>query len=104
LLGLGITLMVLGVVFIGLGYAIRFKGKYDLINDFTADRAAGILDDEYAKGVGSIEFFGGIAMIPLGVATILLEEIPALGIFGISVFGICIILVVHRIVSGKRLK
>jgi len=76
LLGLGIRLMVLGVVFIGLGYAIRFNGKYDLINDFTADRAAGILDDEYAKGVGSIEFVGGIAMIPLGVVAILLEEIP----------------------------
>jgi len=102
--GLGIMLMVLGVVFIGLGYAIRFKGKYDLINDFTADKAAGILDDEYAKGVGSIEFFGGIAMIPLGIAAILLEEIPALIVFGISVFGICIILIIHRIISARRSK
>ena len=104
MLGLGITLIVLGAVFICLGYAIRFKGKYDLINDFTADRAAGILDNEYAKGVGSIEFFGGIAMIPLGVATILLDEIPALITFGIAVCGVCIILIIHRIVSGKRLK
>lgn len=94
MIGLGITLMVLGVIFIGFGYAIRFKGKYSLINDFTVDKA------EYAKRVGSIEFFGGIIMIPIGIVTIFLDEIPAIITFIASVFCICIVLIIHRIKSG----
>ena len=67
----GIGLIVVGIVFIVFGFAIRFKGKYSLINDFIADKNMGILDDKYARQVGSIEFFGGIILSLVGVFILL---------------------------------
>ena len=56
-----IFLILIGLVFIGFGYAIWFKEKYNLINNFQNDKKNDKLNDAYAKRVGKIEFIGGNA-------------------------------------------
>lgn len=64
---LRIILILIGLAFIGFGYAIWFKGKYDLINNYEKDKENGKLNDSFAKRVGKIAFFGGIACFASGI-------------------------------------
>ena len=66
-----IILVVLGMAFLLFGYHIYFQNKYNLINGFKADYEAGRKDEQYAKRVGLIEFFIGIALIVCGILVII---------------------------------
>ena len=48
-----------------LGYLIYFKKKYNLINDFEANRKADRKTESYARKVGLIELLLGIALLRL---------------------------------------
>jgi len=104
MIGMNIAMIVLGVVFIGFGYAIRFKGKYNLINDFEAEEAVGTLDVRYAKEVGSIEFYGGIVFVVSGIATIFLDLMVTIYALIIGTVSMCLVLIGHRLVSVRRKK
>jgi uncharacterized protein YacL len=68
MIALKIIAVLLGAAFASFGYLIFFKKKYNLINNFEAERKAGIKDEAYAKRVGIIEFVVGIAMVIAGTA------------------------------------
>jgi len=102
----GIGLVIVGIIFVVFGFAIRFKGKYSLVNDFTADKNTGILDDKYAKQVGRIEFFGGIILSLVGVFILFatLSFPILLSLMLTCVFGMCVILLIHRYTSIRRVR
>jgi len=102
----GIGLIIVGIIFVAFGFAIRFKNKYSLINDFIADKNMGILDDKYAKQVGNIEFFGGIILSLVGVFILFATlSFPILLSLMLScVFGMCATLLIHRYTSIKRIR
>ena len=52
---LKIILIALGATFSTFGYLIYFKKKYNLINDYEANRKAGKKTESYARKVGLIE-------------------------------------------------
>ena len=66
-----ITSIILGLAFLAFGYLIYFKKKYDLINDFKAEREAGRKGDQYARRVGLIEFAAGIVLLLIGIVLII---------------------------------
>ena len=63
---------VLGLAFLLFGYFIYFRGKYDLINDFKAEYAAGRKDERYARRVGLSEFVLGLVLLLCSLLMILL--------------------------------
>ena len=63
---LKIILIVLGATFSIFGYLIYFKKKYNLINDYEANRKAGKKTESYARKVGLIELLLGIALLLVG--------------------------------------
>ncbi len=65
------TTIILGLAFLVFGYFIYFRKKYDLINDFKAEREAGRKGDQYARRVGLIEFAAGIVLLLIGIVLIL---------------------------------
>ena len=99
---LSITLTILGLVFMVCGYTIRFKHKYNIINYFEEEKQKGMLDDNYAKGLGNITFYGGIIMTFMGGASFFMNMWSTMITFFVGVFGLCAIMVIHRIVSIKR--
>ena len=68
---LKIILIVLGATFSIFGYLIYFKKKYNLINDYEANRKAnrkaGKKTESYARKVGLIELLLGIALLMIGL-------------------------------------
>lgn len=64
---LKIILIVLGATFSTFGYLIYFKKKYNLINDYEANRKAGKKTESYARKVGLIELLLGIALLMIGL-------------------------------------
>lgn len=64
---LKIILLALGVTFSTFGYLIYFKKKYNLINDYEANRKAGKKTESYARKVGLIELLLGIALLMVGL-------------------------------------
>ena len=60
---LKIILIALGTTFSIFGYLIYFKKKYNLINDYEANRKAGKKTESYARKVGLIELLLGIALL-----------------------------------------
>ena len=64
---LKIILLALGVTFSTFGYLIYFKKKYNLINDYEANRKAGKKTESYARKVGLIELLLGIALLMDGL-------------------------------------
>ena len=64
---LKIILLALGATFSTFGYLIYFKKKYNLINDYEANRKAGKKTDSYARKVGLIELLLGIALLMIGL-------------------------------------
>ena len=63
---LKIILIALGVTFSIFGYLIYFKKKYNLINDYEANRKAGKKTESYARKVGLIALLLGIALLLVG--------------------------------------
>lgn len=63
---LKIILIALGATFSIFGYLIYFKKKYNLINDYEANRKAGKKTESYARKVGLIELLLGIALLLVG--------------------------------------
>ena len=63
---LKIILLALGATFSTFGYLIYFKKKYNLINDYEANRKAGKKTESYARKVGLIELLLGIALLLVG--------------------------------------
>ena len=63
MLALIIICLLLGLAFVLFGYFIRFRGKYNLINEFEADFMQGRKTEEYAKRVGTIEFIIGVVLL-----------------------------------------
>ena len=64
---LKIILLALGVTFSTFGYLMYFKKKYNLINDYEANRKAGKKTESYARKVGLIELLLGIALLMVGL-------------------------------------
>ena len=64
---LKIILLALGATFSTFGYLIYFKKKYNLINDYEANRKAGKKTESYARKVGLIELVLGIALLMIGL-------------------------------------
>ena len=64
---LKIILIVLGATFSIFGYLIYFKKKYNLINDYEANRKAGKKTESYARKVALIELLLGIALLMIGL-------------------------------------
>lgn len=87
------------MVFIIFGYAIWFKGKYTLINNFISDREKGKLDDFYAERVGKIEFIGGISCVVLGIITMFLEDKFTLMFSIVCILFICTALIINLVKS-----
>ncbi|WLD76916.1 DUF3784 domain-containing protein [Mogibacterium neglectum] len=64
---LKIILIAIGATFSTFGYLIYFKKKYNLINDYEANRKAGKKTESYARKVGLIELLLGIALLMIGL-------------------------------------
>ena len=64
---LKIILIALGTTFSIFGYLIYFKKKYNLINDYEANRKAGKKTESYARKIGLIELLLGIAWLMVGL-------------------------------------
>lgn len=64
---LKIILLAIGATFSTFGYLIYFKKKYNLINDYEANRKAGKKTESYARKVGLIELLLGIALLMIGL-------------------------------------
>ncbi|UQF82013.1 MAG: DUF3784 domain-containing protein [Mogibacterium diversum] len=64
---LKIIFIALGATFSIFGYLIYFKKKYNLINDYEANRKAGKKTESYARKVGLIELLLGIALLMIGL-------------------------------------
>ncbi len=62
-----IALCLLGAAFLVFGYLIFFRGRYDLINGFEAERREGRKTERYARRVGLVEFICGLALIVIGI-------------------------------------
>jgi len=101
MLALKIVLILVGTLFIGFGYSIYFKMKYNLINGFEEDKKSNKYDDAYAKRVGVIELIGGLACVVLGIVAIFLNSTFAIVAFIISVAGIILALIINQIKSSK---
>nr|WP_314632276.1 DUF3784 domain-containing protein [uncultured Mogibacterium sp.] len=63
---LKIILIAIGATFSIFGYLIYFKKKYNLINDFEANRKSGRKTESYARKVGLIELLLGITLLMVG--------------------------------------
>jgi len=94
---LRIILILIGLVFIGFGYAIWFKEKYNLINNFQKDKKNGKLNDSFAKKVGKIEFIGGIACFALGIITMFLNDVSTLISFIFCIVSIIAALIFNQV-------
>ena len=64
---LKIILIAIGATFSTFGYLIYFKKKYNLINDYEANRKAGKKTESDARKVGLIELLLGIALLMIGL-------------------------------------
>ena len=64
---LKIIFIALGATFSIFGYLIYFKKKYNLINDYEANRKAGKKTESYARKIGLIELLLGIALLMVGL-------------------------------------
>ena len=64
---LTIIFIALGATVSIFGYLIYFKKKYNLINDYEANRKAGKKTESYARKVGLIELLLGIALLMIGL-------------------------------------
>lgn len=64
---LKIIIIALGATFSIFGYLIYFKKKYNLIDDYEANRKAGKKTESYARKVGLIELLLGIALLMVGL-------------------------------------
>ena len=64
---LKIILIAIGATFSTFGYLIYFKKKYNLINDYEANRKAGKKTESYARKIGLIELLLGIALLMVGL-------------------------------------
>lgn len=101
MLWLQITLILIGALFIGFGYAIWFKHKYHLINNFESEKKKGRLNDSYAKRVGIIEFVGGVLCFVLGILAMFLDETFTVISFIFCIVGIVVALIVNQVQSTK---
>jgi len=96
-----IILILIGLVFIGFGYAIWFKGKYNLINNFKNDKKNDKLNDAFAKRVGKIEFIGGIASFILGIIAMFMNAVFTWISFIICIVSIMVALIFNQVKSKK---
>ncbi len=99
---LRIILIIFGLLFIGFGYAIWFKRKYNLINNFKNDRKNGKLNDSFAKRVGIIEFIGGIASFSLGIIAMFLDDVFTIVSFTFCIISIIAALIFNQAKSAKK--
>ncbi|SET43314.1 hypothetical protein SAMN05660297_02403 [Natronincola peptidivorans] len=99
---LRITLILIGLAFIGFGYAIWFKEKYHLINNFENDKKNGRLSDSFAKRVGMIELIGGITCFTLGLISIFLNDVFTLIFFIFCIVSIITALIFNQVKSAKQ--
>jgi phosphatidylglycerophosphate synthase len=95
-------LILLGIAFISFGYAIYFKKKYNLINNYKINERNGKLDKNYAQMVGKIELFGGFSCIFFGLLSILINSVLWSILFLLlNVAVICIALIINQVKSTQ---
>lgn len=98
---LRMIMIFIGFVFIGYGYAILFKEKYNLINNFQNDKKNSKLNDSYAKKVGKIEFIGGITCFALGIITMFINDVFTLISFIVCIVSIIAALIINQVKYTK---
>jgi len=98
---LSLVLLILGLIFIGFGYLIFFKKKYNLINNYEEDLKFNRFGENYAKRIGLIELIWGIIFIGLFLLT---RMIPDGSIFFllIGVLGLIISLGINYIKFNRN--
>lgn len=74
----------MGVMYLWMGAAIRFKGRYKLINNYDADAAAGKADEGYAKRVGTMMLAWGVPCAAAGAAAVVAPK--SLAMAGLLLF------------------
>ena len=75
-----------GILYLWMGAMIRFRGQYDLINNFWADQKSGKLDEKFARRYGVISMASGIFSIALGVAALLIGLLVRKPFMGLNRF------------------
>ena len=99
----GILLLLIGLVFCGLGYLIAFRGKYALINHFIEDRNNGKLDAAYARRTGMLEILWGLISILSGILVLAVRNPVFTWIaLAIVVIGTAISLILNSLFSIKK--
>lgn len=68
---LKIILFLLGTMFLLFGYFTYFRKKYNLINGFKENFAAGRRSERYARLVGLCEFVLGVLLLVGGILTVI---------------------------------
>jgi len=102
MLALKIGLILVGILFVGFGYAIYFKGKYNLINNFEEDKKSNKFNEAYAKRVGIIEFIGGLTCVVIGLWTIFFNVKFVIIVFNVSIIGIIAALIINMVKSNNK--
>ena len=91
-----------GILYLWLGAMLRFRGQYDLINNFWADQKSGKLDEKFARRYGVISMASGIFSIALGVAALLIGGLRGAAVLGAAILVPLIAFRVSYVRSVRR--
>ena len=91
-----------GILYLWMGAMIRFRGQYDLINNFWAYQKSGKLDEKFARRYGVISMASGIFSIALGVAALLIGGLRGAAVLGAAILVPLIAFRVSYVRSVRR--
>lgn len=72
---LKITQIIIGLIFIILGYLIYFKKKYNLANDYLKLLEKGKVNQDYAINIGLIYLIGGALIVTCGIISFIMNDL-----------------------------
>ena len=101
---LSIALIAAGLMFAGMGYLLVFKNRTDLISNYDYDLKAGMIDEGFAKRLGTTELINAAVFIAAGVVSAIVGEPYRLYSFiGCFVF-LVLALTVNQSIGERKLK
>ncbi len=98
MLVLKILEIITGAILLIFGFLIYFRGKYNLANDYMDRLNKGEVTPLYAKSIGLIYFFGGLALIIFGAFAFMMNDLFTF----IQLFVILISIVLLILTNPKR--